>query len=184
MTVNHKSCVRRGIRGGRDIKKEIEEAQIAIDNRSGNNRVILWLEPATVVGGCLTVVPYLLNGTTLSAEDFGYNFSIRFGLLPIDLRKTCDSCGDKLMVDHALQCNRGVLLTVQHNDLAADWGTLCTAALVPSAVSHEPLINYGGRRMVTGGSTSEADDQELDKQEEAEREEIQGDDKYLTADEK
>ena len=102
MTVNHKSCVRRGIRGGRDIKKEIEEAQIAIDNRSGNNRVILWLEPATVVGGWLTVVPYLLNGDTLSAEDFRDNLRIRFRLLPLYLHQTCNGCGDKLTVEHSL----------------------------------------------------------------------------------
>ena len=35
-----------------------------------------------------------------------------------------------------------------------------------------------------GGATTEADDQKLDSQEEAEREERQGDDKYLTADKK
>ena len=29
------------------------------------------------------------------------------------------------------------------------------------AVAHEPLINYGGRRTVTGGAKAKADDEEL-----------------------
>ena len=38
--------------------------------------------------------------------------------------------------------------------------------------------------MVTGGETAEAENEELDRQEDAEREEVQGYDKDLTADEK
>ena len=68
--------------------------------------------------------------------------------------------------------------------MSSEWGTLYTSALIPSAFAHEPLINYGGRRIVTGRATAEADDQELDMQEEAEREEIHGYDKDTPADEK
>ena len=170
LKVEHRSCVRRGIRYGREIKKEIEEAQLARENRSKNKRGRLCLERETVVGAWLTVVPYLLNGDTLSAEDFRDNLRIRFGLMPLDLRKTCDGCGEKLTVDHALQCNRGGLVTVFHNALAAEWGTLCTSDLTPSAVAYKPLINYGGRRTVTGRETSEADYEDLYRKEEAESE--------------
>ena len=38
--------------------------------------------------------------------------------------------------------------------------------------------------MVTGGETAEAEKEELDRQEDVEREEVQGCDKDLTADEK
>ena len=66
--------------------------------------------------------------------------------------------------------------------MAAEWDTLCAAALTPLAVSHKPLINYGGQRTVTGGATAEAENEELDRQEDRDREERQGYDKDITAD--
>ena len=135
-----------------------------------------------VAGAWLMVVPNFLNGAILSAEDFRDNLMIRFGLLSLELRKTCNGCGDKLMVDHELQCNRGGLVTVRHKNMADEWVNLCATALIHSAVAHEPLINYGGQRMVMGGATAEADDEELDRQEDADREERHGNDKYLMED--
>ena len=146
------------------IKKEREEAQLTGEKRNENNRRILRLERTTFAGTWLMVVPDLLNGATLSAEEFRDNLIIRFGLLLLELRQTCDRCGYKLTVDHDLQCKRGGLVIVRHNDVAAEWGTLCAAALATSAVAHKPLINYGRRQMVTGGATEEADIEELDRQ--------------------
>ena len=84
------------------IKKEREEAQLTGEKRNENNRRILRLERTTFEGTWLMVVPDLLNGATLSAEDFRYDLSIRFRMLPLDLRQTCDGCGDKLTVEHSL----------------------------------------------------------------------------------
>ena len=176
--VEHRACARRGNR------EEREEAQLSREKRSKNNRGRLWMEQATVMGAWLMVVSDLLNGTTLSAEEFQDNIRIRFGLLPLDLRQTCDWHGDKLMVDHALHCKRSGLVTVRHYYVAAEWGALCAAALTPSVVAHRPFINYGRRWTVTGWATKEADNEELDRQDDAEREERQGDDKDLMADEK
>ena len=81
-----------------------------------------------------------------------------------------------------MKCKRGGLVTVRHNNVADEWGALYAAALTPSAVAHEPLINYDGRRMVKGGATESLGYEELDKQEEAYRMEIQVDDKNMTAD--
>ena len=73
-----------------------------LERRGAKNRGRLRLERATVIDAWITVVPDLLNGATLSAEDFRYDLSIRFRMLPLDLRQTCDGCGDKLTVEHAL----------------------------------------------------------------------------------
>ena len=120
MTVEHRACAWRGRSDGRGIKKERYEAQLAREERSNKNRGILRLERATVAGAWITVVPYLLNGATFSAEDFRDNLRIGFRMLPLYLQQTCDRCGDTLTVEHDLQCKRGVLVTVRHNDVAAD----------------------------------------------------------------
>ena len=68
------------------------------------------------------------------------------------------------MVEHALQCKRGGIVTFHHNNVADEWGTLYVAALIPWAISHKPLINYGGQQTVTGGETTEMENEELDRQ--------------------
>ena len=127
------------------------------------------MERATVAVAWLTVIPNFLNWATFSMEDFRNNLRIRFGLLPLELWQTCDGCGYKLAVDHDLQFNRGGLVTVRHKNVADEWDIICTAALTPSAISHKPLMNYGWRRTVIGGATSEADNEELYRQKEAKR---------------
>ena len=53
--------------------------------------------------------------------------------------------------------------------MAGEWGTLFVTTLTPSAVAHKPLINYSGKRTVTGVATAEAGDKGLERQEETER---------------
>jgi hypothetical protein len=100
-------------------------------------------------GAWLTLTPNTLNGTELSEEEFRDNLRLRFGLQPLSLPEECDGCSKKFSVDHALSCKRGGLVTLRHNDVAAEWHTLCAQALTPSAVSDEPLIFSG--RDGTGG---------------------------------
>ena len=107
-----------------------------------------------IAGAWITVVPDLLNGTTNSTEEFRENIWIRFGLQPKGLRQTCNGCGRKLTVDHALQCKKGSIITIFHNDVSDGWGALCDSALTPSIVYHEPLINYGGKRTVMGATVA------------------------------
>ena len=101
-TAKHRACVRRGSRNGREWKKDMEEYHLTREMRDLNNRVRLRLGQATAVGACLTVVPDLLRGTTLSAEEFQDNLRIRFGLVTLALRLTCDGYVEKISVDHAL----------------------------------------------------------------------------------
>ena len=44
------------------------------------------------------------------------------------------------------------LVTIRHNDVVDELGSLCASAITPSAVTHKPLINYGGKRTVTGAT--------------------------------
>ena len=69
-TFKHRACVQRVRWERREINKDREEAQLAREKWSNNNRGKLRLERAMVAGAWLMVVPNLLNGAILSAEDF------------------------------------------------------------------------------------------------------------------
>ena len=101
------------------------------------------LERVTVDGAWLTVFSDIINGTTLSADKFQDKLRLRFRMEPIRIWNRCDSCGVKLALDHALQCKKGRLVFVHHNNMADEWGAMCAAALTPKYVSQKPLINYG-----------------------------------------
>jgi hypothetical protein len=95
-------------------------------------------------GGWLTCIPNALNGTRLTREEFRDNLRLRYGFDPLDLRSKCDGCDCKLTVEHALSCKKGGLVLIRHNSAAGEWGNMCAKALLPSAVTHEPYIKYGG----------------------------------------
>ena len=44
--------------------------------------------------------------------------------MPQDIPTTCDSCGKKLSIDHALSCSKGGLVLAQHDVAAKEWGAL------------------------------------------------------------
>ena len=50
----------------------------------------------------LSAVPNRLNGTELSQEKFRGNLRLRYGLMPQDIPATCDSCGKRFSIEHAL----------------------------------------------------------------------------------
>ena len=58
-------------------------------------------------------------------------------------------------MDYALQCKKGVLLTIRYNNVADELGALCAFALTPSDVAHKPLINYGWQWMVMLATAAE-----------------------------
>ena len=66
---------------------------------------------------------------------------MRYCLEPLDLNTTCDGCGAKFTVQHALACKVGGLVTLRHNEVKEELMNLCQKAFTPSAVRDEPLIN-------------------------------------------
>ena len=79
----------------------------------------------------LSAVPHRLNGTELSREEFRDNIRLRYGLMPQDIPATCDGCGKKFSIEHALSCPKGGLVLVRHDDAAKEWGSLGAQFLVP-----------------------------------------------------
>ena len=54
---------------------------------------------------------------------------------------TCDGCGKKFLIEHALSCPKAGLVIAQHDDAAKEWGYLGAWALIPSVITYEPKIN-------------------------------------------
>ena len=69
--------------------------------------------------------------------------------MPQDIPATCDGCGKKFLIGHALSCPKGGLVLAWYDDAAKDWDTLGARALVSSAITYELKINsrteQGGR---------------------------------------
>ena len=60
-----------------------------------------------------------------------------------------------------MQCKTFGLVYICHNDVADGWSTLCASAITPLSVDNKPLINYGGRQMVTGSTAVEPEAEEI-----------------------
>ena len=99
------------------------------------------LHVVTRNGAWLSAVLHRLNSTELSQEEFQDNLCLRYGLMPKDIPATCDGCGKRFLIEHALSCPKGSLVLVRHDDAAKEWGTLGSRALVPSAITYKPKIN-------------------------------------------
>ena len=61
--------------------------------------------------------------------------------MPQDIPATCDGCGKKFSIEHALSCPKGGLVLGRHNDAAKEWGNLEAREFFPSAITYETKIN-------------------------------------------
>ena len=61
--------------------------------------------------------------------------------MPKDIPATCDGCGKKFSIEHALSCQKGGLVLSRHDEAAKAWGALGSWALVPSDITYKPKIN-------------------------------------------
>ena len=71
-------------------------------------------------------------------------------MMPQDIPVTCNGCGKKFSIKHALSFLKGGLVMARHDDAAKEWGALGAWDLVPSDITYEPKINS---RTVQGGRT-------------------------------
>ena len=91
------------------------------------------LHRATINGVWLSVIPHRLNGTELSREEFQDNLRLRYGLMPQDIPATCNGCGKKLLIEHAISCPKGGLVLAWYDYTAKEWGAFGSQDLVSSA---------------------------------------------------
>ena len=65
----------------------------------------------------LTIVPTQNNGFAMSSTQFRDALALRYGRTPTNLSTHCDADGEEFTVCHALNCKKGGLVTLRHNEL-------------------------------------------------------------------
>ena len=54
---------------------------------------------------------------------------------------TCNGCGKRFLIEHALSFPKGGLVLVRHDDAAKEWGALGARDLIPSDIIYKPKIS-------------------------------------------
>jgi hypothetical protein len=139
------------------LRKEKEQASLKVLLAAASQAQSRRLTRAKETGPWLTAMPDTLNGTVLTADEFRDSLRLRYGLKPLALPDSCDGCGQRFSVGHAMTCKKGGLVLLRHNDVVEEWHELTAQALTPSAVSDEPLIHtgQGGRGQGVPGTDPE-----------------------------
>ena len=83
------------------------------------------------------------NGAELGAQEWRDALFLWYGLDPPDLPTYCDNYKTKFTICHALDCNRGGLVMVHHNEIRDGVADLSGKAFTPSHVRNDPLIFVG-----------------------------------------
>ena len=139
----HKACVRQAGAKARkervDGEKEVVRGMMALASKAVKKR----LERIGQTGAWLTMIPNRLNNTLLSMEEWRDNARLRYGLRPVGLCAHCDGCGAHFTIEHGLNCKKGGLVGIRHDDTRDEAGGLAAMALTLSKVSYEPQIFYG-----------------------------------------
>ena len=139
--VGHRACLRKASLAARRIKTHVELVEVARQKELTVGQERNRLHWATKNGACLSAAPHHLIGTDLSREKFWDNLCLKYGLMLQDIPATCDVCGKKFSIKHALSCPKGGLVLAQHDDSAKEWGENGARDLVPSAITYKPKIN-------------------------------------------
>ena len=136
--VGHRACIRKASLTVRRAKMHVDLGELSRRKElaGGQDRNRLHREMRNGAG--LSALPHRSNGTELSCWEFRNNICLRYGLMPQDIPVTCDGCGKKFSIEHALSCPKGGLVLARSDDAAKKWGALGARALVPSAITHEP----------------------------------------------
>ena len=100
--VSRRACVRKASLAAKraNLHVELGEDPRWKELAGGQDRNHLHWEMMN--GAWLSAVPHCLNGTELSWEEFRDNLRLRYGLMPQDILATCDGCGKKFSIEHAL----------------------------------------------------------------------------------
>ena len=139
--VGHRACVHKAGQLARISKRIVKLSNLFKLQEQAGGQEKNRLHRATRNGAWFSSVPHCLNRTELSWEEFWDNLRLRYGLMPQDIPATCEGCGKKFSIEHALSCPKEGLVLPRHNNSAKDWVALGSRAPVSSTITYEPKIN-------------------------------------------
>ena len=84
--------------------------------------------------------PSTVDGTELGAQKWRDALFLQYVLEPPELTTLCDGCQTKFSIIHALDCQKGGLVTARHNELREGVADLAGKSFTPSHVRNDPLI--------------------------------------------
>jgi len=84
-------------------------------------------------------MPSHVGETILSSTEFRDALMLRYARIPSNLPTSCDGCGEskKFEVNHALDCEKGGLVTARHDELRDELRDLLAHVFSPSRIRCE-----------------------------------------------
>jgi hypothetical protein len=122
-------------------RERFEKALSKILEQEPSKEARRTIERSKETGSWLSVQPLNICGTVLSAQEFRDSLSIRYGKTPTDLPTKCDGCGNKFSVRHGMECKKGGLVIIRHNEIRDELHDLAAQAFNNSSVRDEPQIH-------------------------------------------
>ena len=100
--IRHRACVCGTSEGARKEKKHDDMVELDIQKEISGGQERKKRHRATSNGSWICWVHHLLNGTELYQEEFRDNLHLRYGLMHQDIPATCDGCGKRFPIEHAI----------------------------------------------------------------------------------
>ena len=139
-SVAHRECVKLARLTARS-ERILAEVDVVDGMKVGARRdVVKRLDRIGSTGAWLTAMPDCFNGTLLSCEEMRDNLRLRYGMRPLGLQDRCDGCGKGFSIEHGLNCKKGGLVGIHHNDVRDEAGGLLETCFAKTYVSYEPPI--------------------------------------------
>ena len=100
----------------------------------------------TQTGAWISVLPFTINVTELRAQEWRESLFLPYGIDPYDLPEHCNECGMEFKICHALDFQKGGLITARHNGICDGVFDLASKSFTPTHLCDDPNI-YTGRTM-------------------------------------
>ena len=106
-------------------------------------------------GTWISVLPSIVNGIELWAQEWRDSLFLRYSIKPTDFPPNYESCGIAFYICHALDCKEGGLIMARNNKICDGVLDLAGKAFTPAHVRDEPKI-FTGRAVQVGKAKGKA----------------------------
>lgn len=113
----HADCVPKAGARARKERVQAKEAYLKVLYGTASRPVKKRIERIGATGARLAIMPSYGNRTLLNANEIWYNIALRYDRRPERLQERCNACNKGFFIQHDLQCKKGGLVAIAHDDL-------------------------------------------------------------------